>query len=271
MKTDITNYIKECEVCQRNKPEHISPPGLLQPIAIPEQSWEVISMDFIEGLPTSKGRNVILVIVDKLTKYCHLIALSHPYTAQMVAQEVLNSVVKLHGVPKAIISDKDPIFVSSLWKELFSALGTKLKLSSAYHPQSDRQTERVNQFIEMYLRCMIGHRPTEWSNWLPLAEWWYNTNHHSALGMSPYQALYAQPPPSVNYQYVRTKDTSVNDMMQRRWSTQQLVKENLIKAQERMKWYADKGRTDREFSVGDEVFLKLQPYRQHSLVTGNTL
>lgn len=203
MKFDITAYIKECKICQRNKPEHVHSPGLLQPIDIPDQAWEVISMDFIEGLPKSKGKNVILVVVDKLTRYCHLLALSHPYSAQTVAHELLNSVVQLHGVSQAIISDRDTIFVSAFWKELFTALGTKLKLSSAYHPQTDGQTERVNQCIEMYLRCMTGHRPTDWVTWLPLAEWWYNTNHHSALGMSPYQALYSTHPPSMNYHYVR--------------------------------------------------------------------
>lgn len=113
---------------------------------------------------------------------------------------------------------------------------------------------------------MTGHKPQEWVTWLPLAEWWYNTNHHSAIGMSPFQALYSTPPPSINFQYARTGDTSVNTMLQKRWETQQLLKENLIKSQERMKCYSDKKRTDREFSVGDEVILKLQPYRQHSLV-----
>lgn len=122
MKSDITTYIKECEICQRNKPEHVQSPGLLQPISIPDQAWEVISMDFIEGLPKSKGKNVILVVVDKLTRYCHLIALSHPYNAHSVAQELLNSIVKLHGVTQEIISDIDTIFVSAFWKELFTAL-----------------------------------------------------------------------------------------------------------------------------------------------------
>lgn len=125
MKTDITNLIRECDVCQRNKPEHVPSPGLLQPIEIPVQSWEVIIIDFIDGLPKSKGKIVILVVIDKLTKYCHLMALSHPYTTQSVAEELLNSVVKLHGTPLAIISDRDLVFVSSFWRELLNLPGTK--------------------------------------------------------------------------------------------------------------------------------------------------
>lgn len=148
-------------------------------------------MDFIEGLPKSKGKDTILVVVDKLTKYCHLITLTHHFSAQKVAQEVLNQVVKLHGVPQDIMLDREPIFVSNFWQELFAAMGTTLKLSSAYHPQTDGQTERVNQCIKMYLRCMTGHKPAEWSNWIPLAEWWYNSSFHSS-GMTPYQALYNQ-------------------------------------------------------------------------------
>ncbi|XP_074346537.1 uncharacterized protein LOC141685327 [Apium graveolens] len=151
MRTDITNLIKECDTCQRNKPEHVPSPGLLQPIEILDQAWEIITMDCIEGLPKSKGKSVILVVIDKLTKYCHLMALSHPYTAQSVAEELLNSVVKLHGTLLAIISDRDPVFVSSFRRELFKALETKIKLSTAYHPQMDGKFERLNQCVEMYL------------------------------------------------------------------------------------------------------------------------
>lgn len=227
-------------------------------------------MDFVEGLPKSHGKSTILVVVDKFTKYCHLIPLNHPYSAASIAQSLLDNVVKLHGVPSAIISDRDPIFVSRFWQELFKALGTKIKLSTAYHPQTDGQTERVNQCIEMYLRCVCGDKPKNWSLWLPMAEWWYNTTHHSSIGMSPYKALYGRAPPAINYQTPATKIPSVDQFIEDRKEVQKLLKENLIKAQERMTWYANKRRTDRTFNEGDEVFLKLQPYKQNSLqVKGN--
>lgn len=265
LRTDITQLVKECEVCHRNKTEHVPSPGLLQPIPIPENAWEVISMDFIEGLPKSKGKDSILVVVDKLTKYCHLIPLTHPYSALTVAQEVLHQVIKLHGTPSAIISDRDPIFVSTFWKELFKVMGTSIKLSTAYHPQTDGQTERVNQCIEMYLRCMTGQKPANWAHYIPMAEWWYNTTFHTSAGMTPYQALYSQLPPSISYQGAKCKDPAVSRFVKDRVNTQLLLKDNLIKSQERMKFYADKKRTEREFQVNDEVYLKLQPYRQMSV------
>lgn len=128
-------------------------------------------MDFVEGLPKSKGTDTILVIVDKLTKYCHLIPLSHPFTANKVAMVVIDTVIKLYGVPSSIISDRDSIFMSSFCKELFSVLGTKVKMSIAYYPQTDGQTERVNQCIEMFLRCVAGHKPNTWASWITMEEW----------------------------------------------------------------------------------------------------
>lgn len=195
LKADMKKFVKECETCQQNKSEHVLKPGLLQLIPLPNHAWEGVSMDFVEGLPRSRGKDVILVVVDKLTKYCHLITLTHPFSAAKVAQEFLNQVVKLYGVPVDIITDRDPIFISSFWQELFKVLGTKIKMSTAYHPQTDGQTERINQCIEMYLRCMTGQKPADWAEWIPMAEWWYNTLFPSLAGMTPYQALYGQTPP----------------------------------------------------------------------------
>jgi hypothetical protein len=144
MKQSVDDFIRQCAICQQAKHVHTRPAGLLQPLPIPDGIWHDLTMDFVEGLPTSHGANVIMVVVDWLTKYAHLIPLKHPFTAASVAHEFLDSVVKLHDVPLSIVSDRDKIFVSKLWKELFAALSTKLQFTMAYHPQTDGQSERVN-------------------------------------------------------------------------------------------------------------------------------
>ncbi|GJV35069.1 putative mitochondrial protein [Tanacetum coccineum] len=163
---DIKKFVHECINCQRNKPDLAAYPGLLQPLPIPNRIWESISMDFIKALPKSQGYTVIFVVVDRLTKYAHFMPLSHPFTAVEVAQEFLDTVYKLHGLPTSIVSDRDKVFLSNFWKELFKLLQVKLLMSTAYHPQTDGQTEVVNRCLECYLRCMIGERPKEWKKWL---------------------------------------------------------------------------------------------------------
>ncbi|WVZ90411.1 hypothetical protein U9M48_036717 [Paspalum notatum var. saurae] len=136
------------------KPDRSKLPGLLQTLDIPPSAWHTVSMDFVEGLPRSSSANCILVMVDKFTKYAHFIALLHPFSAQKIAKVFLQSVYKLHGMPVSIISDRDRIFTSTFWRELFKLAGVTLNMSLAYHPQSDRQTERVNQCLETYLDAL---------------------------------------------------------------------------------------------------------------------
>ena len=119
LKGDVRQYVKECDSCQRNKVENVNPAGLLQPLDIPSHVWTSISMDFIEGLPNSYGKNSIMVVVDRLSKYAHFMTLSHPYTASKIAQVFVDQVFKLHGMPTSIISDRDPVFISHFWQEFF--------------------------------------------------------------------------------------------------------------------------------------------------------
>jgi len=155
MKQDVESFVKQCTVCQQSKNANTHPMGLLQPLPILEGVWQDLSMDFIEGLPKSEGFSVILVVVDRLTKFAHFIPVKHPYTANSIAQLFLDNVVKLHGLPSTIVSNRDTIFLSKFWKELFKLYRVNLHLSTAYHPQSDGQTKRVNQCVEMYLRCAV--------------------------------------------------------------------------------------------------------------------
>ena len=266
MLKDVREYVSTCHVCQQNHYETINPPGLLQPNQIPEGAWKDISLDFIEGLPKSAGKSVVLVVIDRLTKYGHFIALAHPYTASTVVQAFVQHVFKLHGMPDSIISDRDPIFLSNFWQEFFKLQGTKLKKSSAYHPQTDGQTENLNRTLEQYLRCVIGEKPHSWVDALPWAEYWYNTAFHSAIAMTPFKALYGYEPAAVRAYEPRSSATeAVNEQMQTRDELLALLKRNLEIAQCRMKNFYDKHHTERSFEVGDWVYLRLQPYRQQSV------
>lgn len=194
LRTSVQEFVQQCVVCQQAKHELCRPPGLLQPLPIPQGAWQDISLDFIDGLPLSASKNVILVVVDHFTKFAHFIPLKHPYTAQQVALLFLERIVALYGLPKTIVSDRDAVFTSQFWKQLFTKMKVPLNMSTAYHPQTDGQPERVNQCLEMYLRCATAASPSQWCSWLPLAQYWYNTTYHSALHCTPYKALFGQDP-----------------------------------------------------------------------------
>lgn len=140
-------------------------------------------MDFIVQLPPSHGKTTIWVVIDRLSKFGHFIALGNHYTAATLTHEFLANIYHLHGIPKSIVSDRDPLFLSKFWVELFKQLGTTLAHSSAYHPQSDGQSEVLNRCLETYLRCFASDEPKSWSRYLHLAEFWYNSSHHTAIGM----------------------------------------------------------------------------------------
>ena len=159
LKQSVKAFVAACSVCIQPKPDRARYPGLLSPLPVPGEAWQMVSMDFIEGLPTSGNANCIMVVVDKLSKFAHFVPLRHPYTAQKVTQVFLDNIFRLHGLPTHIILDRDPIFTSSFWRELFRLAQVTLAMSSAYHPQSDGQTERVNQCLETYLRCCVHSCP----------------------------------------------------------------------------------------------------------------
>lgn len=209
-------------------------------------------MDFIEGLPTSKGASTIFVIIDMLSKYADFLCLNHPYTAQTVAQVFMQQMFRLHGMPKSIVSDRDPVFTSAFWQEIFRVQGTILNLSSAYHPETDGQTEMTNKSLEHYLRSFVGDKPKSWAKWLPLAEWWYNTTTHSATKMFPFEVVYGYPPPKlISYESNTTRIAAVDEALKSREEISRLLHHNLKESQNRMRKFEDRKRTGREFIVGD--------------------
>jgi hypothetical protein len=221
-------------------------------------------MDFVKGLPTSDRANAIMVVVDRYSKFAHFIALHHPFTASTVARLFLDNVFRLHGMPVSI--DRDRVFTSKFWQLLFSLAGAALRMSYSYHPQTDGQTERVNQCLETYLRCFVHACPNRWSSWLSLAEYWYNSSPHSALGRSPFEVLYGCQPRHLGLDVSKAAPVpELSQWLEEQALMQDVIQQHLLRAQARTKRQADKIRSEREFAVGELVHLKLQPYVQSSV------
>ncbi|MCH79856.1 Ty3/gypsy retrotransposon protein, partial [Trifolium medium] len=266
MKKEAQLFIRQCVVCQKTKYLTGKPNGLLQPLPLPNNVWEDISMDFVTGLPNSKGYTVIMVVVDRFSKGIHLGVLPTSFTAYKVAELFVSMVCKLHGLPKSIVSDRDPIFISRFWADLFKFSGTLLRMSSSYHPQTDGQTEVMNRTIEQYLRAFVHEKPSQWASLLPWAEYHYNTSVHTASGLSPFQVMFGKPPPSIPAYITGTSSIDACDaVLASREEILTLLRKKLAKAQLQMKASADKRRRDVDFPVGGWVYLKLQPYRQISV------
>ena len=193
MKREVAQYVSECDICKRVKASHLRPADLLQPLTIPSEKWEDISMDFIVGLPkTAKGYDSIWVVVDRLTKSAHFIQVKTGYKSHQYAELYIARVVSLQGVPKTIISDRGSQFVARFWEQLQASLGTQLIRSSGYHPQTDGQTERINQILEDMLRACALTYSQKWDECLPLAEFAYNNSYQESIKMAPFEALYGR-------------------------------------------------------------------------------
>jgi hypothetical protein len=252
MKHDVCNFVAECDVCPCNKGETIKAPGTLQPLLIPPIICRHISMDFIVGLPKSSNKSMIMVVVNRISKYAHFCALQHPFTTSTVAQIFMDQVFKLHGMPHSIVYDQDPTFTRNFWQELFRLQGTQLLLSTSYHPQIDGQTEVVNKCLETYLRCFASERKNQWTQWLPLVEWWYNTSYHTTYCMTSFEAIYGQNPPSVlSYLPGLSKVQVVDQTLTVQEAILCTLEENFVMAQNRMKQQADQSRSKRQFVEGD--------------------
>ena len=254
----VRDLVRSCTTCQRNKTEALQPAGLLQPLDVPSQVWADISIDFIEGLPKVAGKSVILTVVDRFSKYAHFIALGHPYTAASVARAFFDGIVRLHGFPLSIVSDRDPVFTGHVWRDLFQMAGVKLRMSTAFHPQTDGQSEVVNKVIAMYLRCVTGDRPRAWVDWLSWAEYCYNTSFHTALRATPFEVVYGRPPPPIlSYQPGTARTEAADAILRSRDEMLAEVRQRLLQAQQLSKRYYDANHRDVEFEVGSWVWLRL--------------
>jgi len=186
MKAEIATYVSKCLTCSKVKVEYQKPSGLLQQPEIPQWKWERITMDFITKLPkTSGGYDAIWVIVDRLTKSAHFIPIRETYSMEQLTRLYVKEIVSRHGAPISIISDRDSRFTSNFWKSLQDSFGTKLEMSTAYHPQTDGQSERTIQMLEDMLRACVIDFGNGWANHLPLIKFAYNNSYHTSINLKP--------------------------------------------------------------------------------------
>ncbi|KAA0050673.1 pol protein [Cucumis melo var. makuwa] len=263
MKREVAEFVSRCLVCQQVKAPRQKPAGLLQPLSMPEWKWENVSMDFITGLPrTLRGFTVIWVVVDRHTKSAHFVPGKSTYTTSKWAQLYMSEIVRLHGVPVSIVSDRDARFTSKFWKGLQTAMGTRLDFSTAFHPQTDVQTEHLNQVLEDMLRACALEFPGSWDSHLHLMEFAYKNSYQATIDMAPFEALYGKCCRSpVCWGEVGEQRLMGPELGQSTNEAIQKIRSRMHTAQSRQKCYADVRRKDLEFEVGDKVFLKVAPMR----------
>ena len=263
MRTDVYKYVISCNACQRNKSATQAPAGLLQSLPIPNERWESISMDFMFGLPkTPRGNDGVLAFVDRLSKQAHLEPISSTITAIKTAEVMFNSIFRHHGLPKEIISDRDSRFTSLCWRALFKFIGTKLKFSTVFHPQSDGQTERLNRTIAEMLRHYSIKRPKDWDLTLTNLEFAYNNSKQSSTGQSPFFLALGKDPiiPTtfLNKEKISTKVAATEDFITNIRKNIALAKESIKKSLTSQKKYADKKRRNLTFKEGEKVWLSAE-------------
>ncbi|GJT19478.1 putative reverse transcriptase domain-containing protein [Tanacetum coccineum] len=263
MKADIATYVSKCLTCARVKAEHQRPSGLLVQPAIPEWKWDNIMMDFITKLPkSSQGFDTIWVIVDRLTKSAHFLPIRENDPLDKLARLYLNRIVARHGIPVSIICDRDGRFTSNFWKSFQKALGTDISMSTAYHPETDGQSERTIQTLEDMLRACVIDFGKGWVKHLPLAEFSYNNSYHASIKAAPYEALYGRKCRSpVCWAEVGEAQLTGPELIQETTEKIILIKQRIQAAQDRQKSYADLKRKPMEFEVRDRVMLKVSPWK----------
>ncbi|KAJ0853490.1 putative nucleotidyltransferase, Ribonuclease H [Helianthus annuus] len=257
----IATYVGNCLTCAKVKAEYQKPSGLLQQPKIPVWKWEQISMDFITGLPwTSKGHDMIWVIVDRLTKSAHFLPIREKDSTAKLAEIYLNEIVARHGVPTSIISDRDGRFVSRIWQSFQESIGSRLDLSTTFHPQTDRQSEGTIQTLEDMLRACVMDLGGNWDTYLPLVEFSYNNSYHTSIKATPYEALYGRKCRSpLCWVEVGDKQLIGPELVQETTEKIAKIRDRIKAARNRQKSYADRRRKPLSFEVGDKVLLKVSP------------
>lgn len=261
---EVQQFIESCVPCCSNKASTQAPAGLLQPLEIPKRRWDHVSLDFIGPLPETlqSKHDMLLVVVDKLSKMVHLLPCKSSITAVQTAQLFFREIVRHHGVPAAVISDRDPRFTSHFWQELWKLLGSKLRMSTAFHPQSDGQTERMNRTAEEILRSVVNSHATDWDRHITAVEIAINSSQQSSTGLTPYYLNYGQevnlPLDIATASLQQSQVPGAAEMLQQLNVDIEAARHNIQKAQQKQKEQADKHRRAVTYKIGDRVMLNNQ-------------
>ena len=263
---DIKEYVQSCHSCQRAKALNRNNEGKMQPLAVPDELWETITMDFITDLPlTQSGYDAIFVVVDKLSKMCHLIPTTKALDARECAFLLHREVISKHGFPVHYVSDRDKLFTSAFWEALAELGGVDLRRSTAYHPQTDGQTERVNRILEDVLRSYVRPTLDDWDRWLPCAEFAINNSYIERMDATPFYLNYGRHPRTplhvrlmLDFPHLSKKSARMPRAITFAQTLQaevQRVRKLLLAARDRMKAFADRSRAAVQLTVGQEVLL----------------
>ena len=267
MEADIKRYVRNCHVCRRAKAPRDKYNGLLRPLSIPEQPWQDISLDFVTGLPLSgEGFNAILMVVDRLSKERHYIPCTteeHGTTSEATAKLLINNVWKYHGLPSSIVSDRGPQFVSAVWKTMCKILGITAKLSTAFHPETDGQSEIANQEMERHLRSYVNYFQDDWVMLLPMAEFAANACESASTKLTPFMATKGYEPrmsfdvvdlsaDTTRERLAKERAQNITERMKKTW---EFVHENMKKSQDRQQRVANQNRKEVSYEEGDMVWL----------------
>ena len=260
---DVQKFVLSCHTCQTTKPSQQKPAGLLQPLPPPDGPWEQVSLDYIMPLPKTKaGYDGILVFVDAFTKMAHFAPTKTTVTAQETARLFFDNVFRLHGMPLKIVSDRDRRFSGNFWRGLFDLVGTKLGMSTAFHPQTDGQTERTNRILEQMLRAQCNYRQDDWDIHLTAAEFAYNNAVQSSTKFTPFVLSSGRAPlvPSSLLRPTPTLVPAVDEFVASMADNMRVARDNIHMAQYRQKQYADEGRREENFQVGERVMVSTKHF-----------
>ena len=261
MMKEVKQYVEGCDQCQRMKNRAEMPAGKLKPNQIPEKLWQHILVDFIMKLLVSKGHDSILVVCDRFSKISHFVAMTEKTIVEGLARMFRDNMWKLHGLPESMISDRGLQFVVGLTRELNKMLGIETKLSTAYYPETNGQTERTNQELEQYLRIYVNHRQNNWAEWLATAEFAFNNKVYIATKISPFQVNYGREPRIGFDIRKKRKNEKAEKFVKEMKERHEEVRAALVKSQEKMKRQADRNRKEvEEYRVGDKVLISTKDF-----------